>query len=78
MELHGFGVMRSAHESAPCGCYSSSYFSQDDELLELHVLICETHMAMASAAIELQVRSENAQLTLPLPSRDGRPLTSDS
>lgn len=73
MRLEGFGVQRKAHEEAPCGCWSQSEFSEDDELLELHVQICEDHMAMAAQAIELRLLSAKEQLTLPLPSRDGRP-----
>lgn len=69
--FEGFGIMRKAFEHAPCGCYSESGFSPDDELLELHVYICEDHMAMASQAIELRIASAEAQLTLPLPSPEG-------
>lgn len=56
---------------AECGCWSSCLFAPDGELLELKVLICEHHMNLASADMELRIRSANDQLTLPLPSPEG-------
>lgn len=73
IHLEGLGVTHQAHEEASCGCWTSSLFHPDGELLELHTYICEHHMTMAALAIEMHIVSENAQLTLPLPSRDGRP-----
>lgn len=58
------------HDIGPwCQCYKELLYHEDGELLELHVYICEKHMDMASQAIELALRGENMQLTLPLPSR---------
>lgn len=68
MLLGSMGIQRRAFEHAECGCYTESEFSEDDELLELHVYICEDHMAKAREAIELQLLLKNSQLTLPLPS----------
>lgn len=66
--LEGFQEARKCFEEAVCGCWTQSLFHPDGELLELHTYICEHHMAMAALAIEMHIRSENAQLTLPLPS----------
>lgn len=61
----GWDVMRTSHEEATCGCWCEAAFSPENELLELHVLICEVHMDMASKAIALQIRCEDDQLTIP-------------
>lgn len=58
-------------QEAACGCWVSRSFHPDGELLELHVQICEAHMNSLSEDIELRVRSETDQLTLPLPSPEG-------
>jgi len=56
-----------------CGCYCSRLFHPDGELLEIRLQVCEDCMNLFSEDIELRLTSAQAQLTLPLPSRDGRP-----
>lgn len=58
---------------AECGCYSEVERAPDGELIELHVQVCEAHMNIAFDELELRVHGVKSQLTLELPSRDGRP-----
>lgn len=58
---------------AECGCWSEIVIAPEGELLEVHVQVCEAHMNIAYDELDLRVRSANSQLTLELPSRDGRP-----
>lgn len=66
-------IGREVIREAECGCWTSCLFAFDGELLELKLLICEHHMDLASADMELRLSGANSQLTLPLPSpEDGR------
>jgi len=56
---------------AECGCWTETVHHPDGELLELHVQICERHMNLAFEELDLRLTGEKAQLTLPLPSREG-------
>lgn len=56
-----------------CGCFYETLHHPDGDLLELRVQICETHMAMSYEEFLLHAVSVSDQLTLELPSRDGRP-----
>lgn len=64
---------REVQYEAECGCWCKRSFAPDGELLELHILVCESHMMCQFDTLDLSPTSDGGQLTLSLPSpEDGR------
>lgn len=85
MDAHSSSIMAQVDEGivrhgagAFCDCFWETLQHPDGELLELHVHICELHMLEASKELDLRVSRAIEQLTLELPSRDGRPGVDDA
>jgi len=67
-------LCRDSSETWECGCHVTILETPDThELVEFTVLVCETCMGISFWDNELREARLTRQLTLPLPSRDGRP-----